>query len=110
MGEYYVYEWFIKDTNEVFYVGKGKGKRYKETKNRNKFFKDMYKTHSCDVRKVFEGLTEKEAFSQEVALIAYYRENTTFRLTNQTDGGEGSSGWCPDGMRGMFAACTKRAA
>ena len=96
MGEYYVYEWFIKDTNEVFYVGKGKGKRYKETKNRNKFFKDMYNAHSCDVRKVFEGLTEKEAFAQEVSLIAYYRENTTFRLTNQTDGGEGSSGWCPD--------------
>jgi hypothetical protein len=95
-GEYYVYEWFIKDTNEVFYVGKGKGNRYKETKSRNKFFLDMYKTHSCDVRKVFDGLTEKEAFAKEVELIAYYRKNTTFRLTNQTDGGEGSSGWRPD--------------
>ena len=30
MNEYYVYEWFIVDTNEVFYVGKGKGNRYKD--------------------------------------------------------------------------------
>src|SRR5690625_6332595 len=29
-SDFYVYEWFIKDTGEVFYVGKGRGNRYKE--------------------------------------------------------------------------------
>jgi hypothetical protein len=93
--DYYVYIWYIKDTNEVFYVGKGKGKRYKELTSRNKFFEDMYSSHNCDVKKVYECLTEKEAFQKEKEVIKWYRENTNFRLTNQTDGGEGSSGWNP---------------
>lgn len=93
--DYYVYVWYIKDTEEVFYVGKGRGKRYKQISNRNKFFKDMYASHDCDVKKVYENLTEIEAFQKEKEVILWYRENTNFRLTNQTDGGEGSSGWNP---------------
>lgn len=92
---YYVYIWYIVETNEVFYVGKGKGKRYKDTSHRNKFFKDMYDSHNCDVRKIYENLTESEAFQKEQETIKWYKENTNFRLTNQTDGGEGSSGWVP---------------
>lgn len=34
---FYVYEWFIKETNEVIYVGKGKGKRYKVRKHNRLF-------------------------------------------------------------------------
>lgn len=93
--DYYVYIWYIKNTNEVFYVGKGKGSRYKETVNRNKFFRDMYMSHDCGVKKIYENLTENEAFQKEKDTIKWYRENTNFRLTNQTDGGEGSSGWKP---------------
>ena len=93
--EYYVYIWYIVNTNEVFYVGKGKGKRYKQILGRNKFFTDMYKSHNCDVKKVYENLTEQEAFQKEREVIRWYRENTSYRLTNQTDGGEGSSGWVP---------------
>ena len=93
MNEYYVYEWYNVDTKEVFYVGKGKNNRYKNSTNRNKFFIDYYKTHNCAVRKVYENLTEQDAFDKEVELIAYYKNNTDFRLTNQTDGGEGMSGY-----------------
>jgi hypothetical protein len=93
--EYYVYIWYIVDTNEVFYVGKGKGRRYKQTSNRNKFFTDMYKSHNCDVKKIYENLTEQEAFQKERETMKWYKENTNFRLTNQTDGGEGLSGWNP---------------
>jgi hypothetical protein len=93
--DYYVYIWYIKGTNEVFYIGKGTGRRYKQTSNRNKFFNDMYKSHDCDVKKIYENLTEAEAFQKEMETIKWYRENTDFRLTNQTDGGEGSSGWKP---------------
>lgn len=93
--DYYVYIWYIVDTNEVFYVGKGKGRRYKQISSRNKFFTDMYRSHNCEVRKVYENLTEQEAFQKEREVVRWYRENTDYRLTNQTDGGEGSSGWVP---------------
>ena len=92
---YYVYIWYIVDTGEVFYVGKGKNRRYKQLDNRNKYFKDMYSSHNCDVRKIYENLTEAEAFEKEKETIKWYRENTNFRLTNQTDGGDGTSGWQP---------------
>lgn len=59
-NEYYIYEWFIIPTNEVFYVGKGKNKRYKTVRNRNKYFLDMYKAHECDVRIVKKVLRNKK--------------------------------------------------
>ena len=93
--KFYVYEWYITNTDEVFYVGKGTGNRFKQTNGRNYFFQCMYKSHECNVRKIYENLTEKEAFEKEIETIKYYRENTNYRLTNQTDGGEGSSGWKP---------------
>ena len=90
--QFYVYEWYIVQTQEVFYVGKGKNNRWKSLQSRNKFFIDMYNSHECDTRIVYDKLTETEAFAKEKELIKYYRENTKFRLTNQTDGGEGTAG------------------
>ncbi|MBP3905742.1 MAG: hypothetical protein J6D12_01360 [Peptostreptococcaceae bacterium] len=92
MNKYYIYEWYNIETGEVFYIGKGCNNRYKDI-NRNKFFNDYYKTHKCDSRIVVDDLYEKEAFKLEKELIKHYRENTNYRLTNQTDGGEGVS--CP---------------
>ena len=92
---FYVYEWFIRDTNEVFYVGKGKGKRYKTISRRNKYFNDIYNSHECDVRILIDGLTEKEAFDYEHDVILFLKENTDYKLTNQSDGGEGCTGYHP---------------
>lgn len=72
---FYVYEWYFKDTNEVFYVGKGTGNRYKETKaSRNEYFKNILAKHSnnIDVRFYDNNLTESEAWDIEKKLIAYY--------------------------------------
>lgn len=95
MNKFYVYEWFIVDTGEVFYVGKGREKRAEKLK-RNKYFRDMYNSHECDFRITIDNLTENEAFEYEKKLIRYYREvYPEYRLTNQTYGGEGVSGWIP---------------
>lgn len=94
-NKFYVYEWFIKNTGEVFYVGKGCNNRAKEVNSRNKFFKDMYASHDCDYRIIADKLCEKDAFQKEIETIKYYKDNTDYRLTNQTDGGEGCSGWVP---------------
>lgn len=94
-NKYYVYEWFFTDTDEVFYVGKGCGDRYRTVSGRNKFFLDMYRTHSCDVRIIEKDLYEEDAYALEHSTILWYREHTNFRLTNQTDGGDGTRGFHP---------------
>lgn len=70
---FYVYEWFIKETNEVIYVGKGCNRRYKVTKH-NKFFNDMIKRFDCDSRIIKEFSTEKEAFDYEYKRITELKE------------------------------------
>lgn len=92
---FYVYIWYVENTNEIFYVGKGKGKRYKQIARRNKFFTDMYNTHKCKVEIIFDHLTEKEAFDLEIEIIHLVRTYTNDRLTNQSDGGEGNTGYIP---------------
>lgn len=62
---YYVYEWFIKETGEIFYVGKGKNDRYKEERNRNIYFDRIINKYDCDSRIILSGLTEDEAFDYE---------------------------------------------
>lgn len=94
-NKYYVYEWFFTDTDEVFYVGKGCGDRYRAISGRNKFFLDMYRTHPCDVRIIEKDLYEEDAYALEHATVLWYREHTNFRLTNQTDGGDGIRGFKP---------------
>lgn len=71
--EFYVYEWYNTVTNEVFYVGKGTKNRYKNITKRNKYFLDYIKENSVDVRKVYEDLTEEEAFQLEFELTSKYK-------------------------------------
>lgn len=61
---FYVYEWYIISTGEIFYVGKGSGKRYL-VKNRNYIFNSIIANEKCDVRiiKTFEN--EQDSFDYE---------------------------------------------
>ena len=61
---FYVYEWFIKETNEVFYVGKGCHRRYKVRKH-NYLFNYILKNNDCDSRIVKTFDSEQEAFNYE---------------------------------------------
>lgn len=90
MREYYVYLYYIIETKEVFYVGKGKGNR-STTGKRNKFCEDMKSTHNWSCKIVESSLTEREAFEREMFYISEYSK--LGRLTNQTLGGEGASGF-----------------
>lgn len=72
-NKFYVYEWYNIDTQEVFYVGKGCGKRYLKT-NRNKDFNEYYKNHNVDVRIIYQNLFEEEAFKKEKELTDFYKE------------------------------------
>lgn len=87
IGKYYVYEWFIKSTSEVFYVGKGSGNRMSHLSNRTVEFKSFLSTHDCDVRILYSNLEEDEAYEKEREVIEWYRNNTSYSLLNKTNGG-----------------------
>ena len=63
---FYVYEWYIIETGEVFYVGKGSGNRVTSMKDRNEYFKNIRKKHKCDFRIIRYFENEEEAFDYEL--------------------------------------------
>jgi hypothetical protein len=73
--QYYVYAWFNNDWQTYFYVGKGKGNRYKETKGRSIPFTKIIENWDCEPIMLEENLTEEEAFcSEDVAKEAFIME------------------------------------
>ena len=64
--KYYVYEWFIVNTGEIFYVGKGCGNRVTSMKDRNEYFKNIRKKYDCNYRIVKDNLEEDEAYEYEL--------------------------------------------
>lgn len=91
--KYYVYAWYIKESNEIFYIGKGSGKRHLTRKRENKFFMNVLNSHDCDSIILKNNLTEKEAFQLEIVLIDYYRKRSRL-FTNIADGGENPPKMC----------------
>lgn len=86
--DFYVYVHRKATTGQVFYVGKGHGKRAFSSLSRNRQWKFIVAKHGYTVEMVQNNLQEWYAFELEKELIAYYcREN----LCNLTDGGEGQS-------------------
>ena len=95
---FYVYEWFIKQTNEVFYVGKGCNKRYKVRKH-NKFFNEFIKRYDCDSRIVREFDVEQDAFAYEHERICELKKLGQC-VCNIYDGGAGgTASWWTDERR-----------
>ncbi len=90
-NKFYVYEWIRLDTNEPFYVGKGKNNRCYKL-NRNQYFNNIINTLDCIVNILHDNLTEEEAFQYECWYIHEYKYEIGYTLANMTDGGEGCAG------------------
>lgn len=75
--------------NRIFYVGKGCRYRHKSKWNRSQHWHNIVNKHGYIIEIAQSGLTEKEAFTLEIELIAKYKN---LGLCNRTIGGEGSSG------------------
>jgi len=89
----YVYIHKKETDGEVFYVGRGKGARYRSD-TRNKFWNKTAKKYGCVVEIVAQGLLTHEAKLLEKTLVNYYgrRDLGLGTLTNLTDGGDGGLG------------------
>jgi hypothetical protein len=93
-NKYYIYFHINPVKNEIFYVGKGKGRRAYDKKIRNRFWKNIVNKYGYIINIAEEGLTEEQAHQRELFYIAKIgrRDLGKGSLTNLTDGGEGASG------------------
>lgn len=92
--EYYVYVHRKSDTGDIFYVGKGKGRRAYAKDSRNVWWKRTVNRHGVRVEIILSGLSEECAFSLEAAYINRLRAMGV-NLVNVTDGGRGTPGARP---------------
>lgn len=82
-NDFYVYEWFIKETGEIFYVGKGRGKRYQTFHDRAYEAEKIRSMYETGTRFVGENLTEDESIELEDAEMMRILSETNDRLTNR---------------------------
>lgn len=99
---YYVYEWYIVESGEVIYVGKGCRNRYK-VKKHNKLFNEMIKRFHCESRILKQFNDEKEAFEYEFLRINEMK-NIGQCVCNIYNGGFGGSGeWWTEELRKKYS-------
>ena len=99
---YYVYEWFVKTTGEIFYVGKGTRNRYK-VKKHNKFFNYFIKKYDCESRiiKTFEN--EQDAFAYEFERVNELKLLGQCVCNIYQGGAGGTTSWWTDEMRDYYS-------
>jgi len=89
---FYVYEHIRLDTNQVFYVGKGKHDRYKCKTRRNKYWhRVVAKAGGFKAVKLIENLDEELSLLAEQERINQLKR-LGVKLCNITEGGEGCTG------------------
>jgi len=93
-NDYYIYFHINLVSNEVFYVGKGKGKRAWSNARRSKYWDNVVNKYGYRVDIIHENLSEKRAFNWEKLYISMFGRKDLGKgnLVNHTDGGEGMSG------------------
>ncbi len=91
---FYIYVHKRATDGKVFYVGKGKNKRYCRFDNRSKLWLNIVNKHGLIIDIVKDKLQEWYAFELEYELIALHGRRDVDKgfLVNHTDGGEGMSG------------------
>lgn len=96
MNHFYVYLHRRNDTNEVFYVGKGSGRRSHSTK-RNILWKRIAKKAGYTVEIISKNLSESLAYQIEETLITLYKTRDLAKANISLGGFGGMSGLpCPE--------------
>ena len=105
--KFYTYVHIRNDIGEVFYVGKGTGRRAFAL-GRNPYWNSIVAKHGHAVHIVAYFANEADAFEHEKEMISELRASG-FNLANMTDGGEGATGWVPPAStRAKHADITRR--
>ena len=88
--KFYVYEWYIVETEEIFYVGKGCKKRCSSVSKRNQIFKNYLNSYNCSYRKIKFFDSENEALKYENQRILELK-NQGYCKANLDNGGNGGN-------------------
>jgi hypothetical protein len=79
----YVYGHYTNNTNELFYIGKGSGKRAYHKTTRNPYWKNVVAKQGYKVEIFIDNISHNEAYEIEERLIAKFNPKT-----NMAKGGE----------------------
>lgn len=71
---FYVYQWYNTDTQEIFYIGKGTGDRYKDLTHRNHLFLEYKQNNPVDVEILAYFEDEEDALSFEHLKITLLKQ------------------------------------
>lgn len=98
--KYYIYAHIRKDTNTIFYIGKGCSNRAYFKSNRSLFWKRIVEKHGYEVIFLLENLTEEEAYKAEVTFIMAekLKGNCEANFTNGGDGVRVAKRWWNDAI------------
>lgn len=91
MENFYVYIHTKTTDGSVFYVGRGKDRRFSSKRNRNNHWKNIVAKHGFFSEIIESNLTFEESNKREIFWIKSLREDG-FILANITDGGGGVTG------------------
>lgn len=93
--KYYVYAHKRKDTETVFYIGKGSGNRAFFKSNRSLYWKRIVEKCGYDVIFLLENLTEDESYKAEITFIMAekLKGNCEANFTNGGDGVRVTKRW-----------------
>jgi hypothetical protein len=87
---FYTYAHVTSDTNKIFYIGKGTGRRMFRKDARNQHWHNTIAKHGYTAIKLADWKTSEEAFSHEKLLISSFK-NMGYKLVNQSEGGDGNN-------------------
>lgn len=85
---HYTYAHIRNDTNTIFYIGKGQGRRAFSDKMRNRWWHHIVNQHGYRAEILAEWTTKEDAYSHERLLIDCLPD-----LVNLSKGGEGNDGY-----------------
>lgn len=89
---HYTYSHSRESDGQIFYIGKGSGRRAWAFGKRSEYWKRVAAKHGVTVQILATWPSEQEAFEHEKLLIACFL-GMGHELCNHTAGGDGASGW-----------------
>ena len=89
---FYTYAHINKETNKIFYIGKGKANRATQIGKRNQHWQNIVNKYGFRAEILAYWDSEQAALNHEELLISCFKD-MGYKLANKASGGKTNSGW-----------------